>query len=289
MKFVLFITLVASILLFDNRIIFADEGNKSERETTQLAPIMWHADNDNIKSRQALLKKRNAETLILIPISHNGILCQECKSYAKYELKKPIYPPDYPTEAPHVWDGHTFEKCSYCQRIAFQRYEYQSLLDLFHYRIRKSIMPRILSDGELATYRLMDETTIGIANLNYYSINMLNNIKKITKLLSLDFDILAIDKTKRIITIRHREPYRYLLQREEFLETLHANEKNIYYDMQITKLGIAEFNCYNKNDFVIAMRIAKILDKEFKIVHFDEKGFKIIFEHYRLPRGRVYI
>lgn len=219
-------------------------------------------------------------------ISKHAYTGKEQLQYTSKQLEKArkagIHAPAFPKELPHVWKGHTFEKCSYCKKLAFQRREYIPLLEVYNYRLKKAILPETLSVEELAAYRLMDEVALGTVELKYDGKNSLRNIKKVAELFDEDFKLIEVNETNKIVTIEHYAPFQYLIKREIFIDSLTRDEKNTYYDMQITKYGSVEIECYSQTEFAIVMKIAETLDKEFQVLDVDKEKYLIRITHDRL-------
>ena len=215
--------------------------------------------------------------------AHTG---KEKPQYTSKQLEKArkagIHAPAFPKELPHVWKGHTFEKCSYCKKLAFQRREYIPLLEVYNYRLKKAVLPETLSVEELAAYRLMDKATLGTVELKYDGKNSLRNIKRVAELFDEDFKPIEVNETNKIVTIEHYAPFQYLIKREIFIDSLTRDEKNTYYDMQITKYGSVEIECYSQTEFAIVMKIAETLDKEFQVLDLDKEKYLIRITHDRL-------
>lgn len=151
----------------------------------------------------------NTVALAFEPLQHREQHCKECQSYSSEQLFKArragVFEPVYPREAPHVWLGHTFEKCRYCQKIAAQKSEYPKLIDVYHYRLRKAIIPETFSKGEMATYRLLDESALGRVEFQYFEKTSLENIRKMLKLFDREFKLVAVDEVKKIVMLEHRK------------------------------------------------------------------------------------
>lgn len=273
MKAILGIMLATCILISSNGEAFSVNDNTFDTEKPKAA----------VAKTNSWPRSPSALPDIFPKHAHTG---NEKPQYTSKQLEKArkagIHAPVFPKELPHVWKGHTFEKCSYCKKLAFQRQEYIPLLEVYNYRLKKAILPETLSVEKLVAYRLMNEAALGTVELKYDGKNSLRNIKKVAELFDEDFKLIEVNETNKIVTIEHYAPFQYLIKREIFIDSLTRDEKNTYYDMQITKYGSVEIECYSQTEFAIVMKIAETLDKEFQVLDVDKEKYLIRITHDRL-------
>ena len=110
----------------------------------------------------------------------------------------------------------------------------------------------------------------------------MHDIKKVAELFDEDFKYIKVNEKNKIVTIEHYAPFKYIIKREIFVDSLTRDEKNTYYDMQITKYGSVEIECYRQKEFAIVMKIAETLDKELQVLDVDNEKYLIRITHDRL-------